>query len=89
MNSRTLKTEDFQRVEDGRCKKQRYALEMQLRWRKILLMMTENDVGATRSDGFAVIDGKALPAAGTSVQAREIWGGMVLLAVLDEMVGWN
>lgn len=49
-------------------------------------MMMENDVGATRSDGFAVIDGKALPVAGTSVQAREIWRRMVLLAVLDEMV---
>lgn len=46
-----------------------------------------NDVGATRSDGFAVISGKVLPVAGTSVQARERWGKITLLAVLDEMVG--
>lgn len=63
-------------------------IEMQIRWREILEMMGK-DVGATRSDNSAITDDKPLPAAGTSVQARERWERITLVAVLDEMVDWK
>lgn len=36
--------------------------------------------------GLQLLTARCFPVAGTSVQAREIWGKIALLAVLDEMV---
>lgn len=36
----------------------------------VMVMVMKNNAGATRSDETAITDGKLLPAAGTSVQAR-------------------